>query len=144
MDHSPPDDAYSTPQKLHYQDKGGHIPESLLLIPAILNHYYDNLPPNETLFEGELSKYRPGIGHQYIQRWCTVSKVAFAYYKNAYNATHGASRPIVFISLMDIESVQRVLVDVPVKTKNEERLNQYQFEIFLKNQKHEEQQCPFE
>jgi len=46
------------------------IPVRITDIPAQLSQRYDEIDDLEIIFEGELMKYKPGIKHQYMSRWC--------------------------------------------------------------------------
>eukprot|EP00826_Nyctotherus_ovalis_P065789 TRINITY_DN9681_c0_g9_i1.p1 TRINITY_DN9681_c0_g9~~TRINITY_DN9681_c0_g9_i1.p1 ORF type:complete len:492 (+),score=73.02 TRINITY_DN9681_c0_g9_i1:502-1977(+) len=89
----------------------------------------------EVLFEGELSKYSPGISVQYIPRWCQVTRRQFMYFNSQWSANCWLRNPLAAVPLEAVRSVQRVVVEVESgrKRKKEVKKVLYQFEIFLKS-----------
>ena len=56
-----------------YSQRSGNpiiIPSRVTEIPAQLAMNYDTMNDNEIIFEGELMKYKPGLNHMYMSRWC--------------------------------------------------------------------------
>lgn len=86
----------------------------------------------EIIFEGELMKYKPGIKHQYMSRWCQVTKTHFLYFAEGVPYASYLGRPLAVIPIDAIESVRRVCVDVPERAEKYAKLRNFQFEIFLK------------
>jgi len=82
----------------------------------------------QVYLEGELEKYRPGMSVLYIRRWCEVSFTHFKYYKSQWRSVYSLRKPIISIPFECVESIQRVDVKVPEKSKK----HLFQFEIFLK------------
>lgn len=56
-------------------------------------------PEEEVLYEGELSKFKPGIEKNFIARWLQLSTRSFRYYKNHYHSVCYLTRPISAIPL---------------------------------------------
>jgi len=77
-------------------------------------------------------KYKPGIKHQYMQRWVIITKTHFLYYAASVPYAAYLGRPLAVIPLEDIKSARRVQVDVPEKTEKYTALKNFQFEIFVK------------
>ena len=94
---------------------------------------YEEVDPEVVVYEGELKKYNPGFKFQYVQRYCTLTKYCFCYFKNEYNATKNQN-PLVTIKLDDIDMVQRTTVPLPTSTPQEDVYNHFQFEIYLKEE----------
>ena len=81
----------------------------------MLARRFSDLDDNEIIFESELMKYKPGMKSQYMSRWCQVTKTHFMYYSEGVPFASFLSRPLVVIPLSNIESIRRVLVEVPEK-----------------------------
>jgi hypothetical protein len=86
---------------------------------------------NEMIFEGELMKYKPGLNHMYMSRWCMVTKTHFLYYAEGLPYASYLGQPLAAIPLSQIASVRRVFVDVPERNEKLAALKNFQFEIFL-------------
>lgn len=84
-------------------------------IPALLSVRYGEISDIEIIFESDLMKYKPGIKHQYMSRWCQVTKTHFLYYAEGVPYASFLARPLAVIPLDEIESVKRVYVEVPEK-----------------------------
>jgi len=86
------------------------------------------------LFEGELSKYNPGISIQYIKRWCQVTRKQFMYFNSQWSANCWLRNPLAVVPLDAIKEVQRMIVEVKNTRKKEVKKKKelYHFEIFLK------------
>lgn len=76
-------------------------------------------------------KYKPGMKHQYMSRWCQITKSHFLYFAEGVPYASFLGRPLVVIPLEDIASVKRVCVEVPEKQELYANLKNFQFEIFL-------------
>ncbi len=100
---------------------------------------------NVSLFEGPMWKYKPGFAQHFFMKYCVVTKSAFVYFASKWKAYNSADKPLVAISLSDIEGVQRVSVPLPeekqivsqlkksnASTKPPHSFPKYQMEIFLK------------
>lgn len=68
-------------------------------------------------------KYRPGFQTTYVPRYCKINKHAFRYYKSYHAGSHRF--PLVEIDLETIERVERVNIELPVKTQKETLLNNF-------------------
>lgn len=79
-------------------------------------------------------KYKPGINTQYISRWCQVTKTHFIYFAEGVPYASFLGRPLAVIPLNQIDSIRRVCVDVPDRTKKYDHLKNFQFEIFLRRE----------
>ena len=77
-------------------------------------------------------KYKPGLKHQYMSRWCQVTKSHFLYFAEGLPYASYLGRPLAVIPLEVIDSVKRVCVEVPEKAEKYQNLKNFQFEIFLK------------
>ncbi len=108
------------------------LPKKIFDVPGHLAARYGELDDNEIIFESELMKYKPGIKHQYMSRWCQVTKTNFLYFAEGVPYASYLSRPLAVIPLDSIQSVKRVKVEVPEKSSKYKELTNYQFEIFLK------------
>ena len=93
---------------------------------------YGQISDIEIIYEGDLMKYKPGIKHQYMSRWCQVTKSHFLYFSEGLPYASFLGKPLAVIPLDQIESVKRVYVEVPEKDEKYTRLKNFQFEIFLK------------
>jgi len=93
------------------------IPHKITEIPGALAKRFDTLEDNEVIFEGELMKYKPGINHQYMSRWCQVTKSHFIYFAEGVPYAAFLQRPLVVIPLKDIVFIKRVCVEVPEKNE---------------------------
>ena len=92
--------------------------------------------PDDLLFEGEVWKYKPGLNTTYITRWAQVSKREFKYYKDRYHSSQWLSKPLVILSLVDIDKVTRIETagDHIAKIGNKVERIRFLFEIFSKFQ----------
>jgi hypothetical protein len=72
---------------------------------------------NEIIFEGELMKYKPGLNHMYMSRWCQVTKTHFLYYAEGVPYAAYLGRPLAAIPIAELASVKRVCVDVPERNE---------------------------
>ena len=72
---------------------------------------------NEIIFEGELMKYKPGLNHMYMSRWCQVTKTHFLYYAEGVPYASYLGRPLAAIPIAEIASLKRVCVDVPERNE---------------------------
>jgi len=77
-------------------------------------------------------KYKPGMKHQYMSRWCQVTKTHFLYFAEGLPYASYLGRPLAVIPIEAIESIRRVFVEVPERDEKYSQLKNYQFEIFLK------------
>ncbi len=107
------------------------LPRKIYDVPRVLSVRFGQLDDNEIIFESELMKYKPGIKHQYMSRWCQVTKTNFLYFNEGVPYASFMSRPLAVIPLSAIQSVKRVKVEVPEKNENLKNLTNFQFEIFL-------------
>lgn len=90
-------------------------------------------PDEEVMFEGELSKFKPGIEKNFITRWLQVSTRSFRYYKNHYHSVCYLTRPISAIPLNAIQSVKKYSIqNKEYKRLKERQLYAFMFEIVLK------------
>lgn len=112
------------------------IPSRITDIPAQLSRRYDHLDDDEIIFEGELMKYKPGMKHQYMSRWCQVTKTHFLYFAEGVPYASFLGRPLAVIPLHEIASVKRVCVEVPERNEKYSALKNFQFEIFLHRHSH--------
>eukprot|EP00347_Sterkiella_histriomuscorum_P001040 403373572 len=115
------------------------IPQLLTDIPALLSVRYGEISDIEIIFESDLFKYKPGIKHQYMSRWCQVTKSHFLYYAEGVPYASFLARPLAVIPLHAILSVRRVYVEVPEKDEKYAQLKNFQFEIFLKRNENSNQ-----
>jgi len=92
------------------------IPANVVEIPMQLARQYETLEESngylimladEVIFESELMKYKPGIRHQYMSRWCQVTKSHFLYFAEGVPYASYLSRPLAVIPLDQIDSVRR-------------------------------------
>uniref|UniRef100_A0A7S3I9H4 PH domain-containing protein n=1 Tax=Fabrea salina TaxID=342563 RepID=A0A7S3I9H4_9CILI len=81
-----------------------------------------------TLFEGELAKYRPGFSQQYIERWCELTTEAFLYYKNEWYAKCWPEKPFAKIPLIQIAEISKKVFPTTLPPPYQ---NQSQFELIL-------------
>ena len=107
------------------------IPSRITEIPGQLAITYDTMDNNETIFEGELMKYKPGLKNMYMSRWCLVTKTHFLYYAEGVPYASYLGRPLAAIPISQIASVKRVCVEVPERNEKFAALKNFQFEIFL-------------
>lgn len=68
-------------------------------IPMQLSRRFDTLEENDIIYESELMKYKPGIRHQYMSRWCQVTKTHFLYFADGLPYASYLSRPLAIIPL---------------------------------------------
>ncbi|CDW83195.1 UNKNOWN [Stylonychia lemnae] len=94
------------------------MPTQITDIPAQLSLRYNQINDNEIIYESELMKYKPGIKHQYMSRWCQLTKSHFIYYAEGVPYASFLARPLAVIPMDAIESVKRVYVEVPEKDEN--------------------------
>lgn len=80
---------------------------------------------NEIIFEGELMKYKPGMNHMYMSRWCQVTKSHFLYFAEGVPYASYLGRPLAVVPLSQIDSVRRVCVDVPERKAKYAGLKNY-------------------
>jgi hypothetical protein len=52
----------------------------------IIERDNQNHKKDPILYEGEMMKYKPGVSHQYFERWLVVTQTHFLYYKNRMSA----------------------------------------------------------
>ncbi len=71
-----------------------------------------------------------------MSRWCQVTKTHFLYFADGLPYASYLSRPLAIIPLDQIESVRRVIVEVPERNEKFQKLRNFQFEIFLKGHDH--------
>ncbi|CDW88428.1 UNKNOWN [Stylonychia lemnae] len=90
---------------------------------------------NLVIFESAISKYHAGVNLTLIDRWCTVTKQGFAYYKNQWSSIGPTSKPISYIPIETIKTVCRVnyKLEDSKKKLNSGGQKFFQLEIFLKN-----------
>ena len=83
------------------------------------------------ILEGTLLKYKPGVTEHYLERWCRLTKNAFAYYavRPKQGRKNIQTKPIINVSLNYVESVRRVEANIQ---HGGNKPGLYQFEIFLK------------
>jgi len=62
-------------------------------------------------------KYKPGLNHMYMSRWCMVTKTHFLYYAEGLPYASYLGQPLAAIPLSEIASVKRVCVDVPERNE---------------------------
>ena len=86
---------------------------------------YNQIGDNEIIHESELMKYKPGIKHQYMSRWCQLTKSHFIYYAEGVPYASFLARPLAVITIDQIESVRRVYVEVPEKDEKYSRLKNF-------------------
>jgi hypothetical protein len=75
------------------------IPPKITDIPVQLARRYDQIDDNEIIFEGELMKYKPGMRHQYMSRWCQVTKTHFLYFAEGVPYASYLGRPLAVIPI---------------------------------------------
>ena len=79
-------------------------------------------------------KYKPGMRHQYMSRWCQVTKTHFLYFAEGVPYASYLGRPLAVIPLAQIASIRRVFVEVPERNEKFAALKNFQFEIFLRTE----------
>ena len=58
------------------------------------------------VLQGELQKYKPGFTATFIDRWVCVTETALRYYTSKPVNANAASKPIMAIPLIAIQSIQ--------------------------------------
>lgn len=101
------------------------IPSKITDIPAQLARQYTEIEDNEIIFETELMKYKPGLNHQYISRWCQVTKTHFIYFAEGVPYASFLGRPLAVIPISSIDSIRRVCVEVPDRSQKYSELKNY-------------------
>lgn len=99
--------------------------------------------PDDILYEGEVWKYKPGLNTTYMTRWAQVTKREFKYYKDRYHSSQWLSKPLVVLSLPDIDKVVKAEspVDNLAKVGTKSTRIKHLFEILTKFQEENEEQC---
>ena len=64
---------------------------------------------DDIIMEGELMKFKPGISQNFIPRYVQISKRAFRYFKNRYEAKAG--KPIVAFRKRIIKSAAGIKIN---------------------------------
>lgn len=105
-----------------------------LLTPAQMS----STDPRAILIEGDLWKYHPGFSHNFVRRWCVLTRSGFQYYQSKWSANCSIDYPLSSIPAESIRSIQRVHVEIPESTRLQCKKNadfdftQYQVEVFVK------------
>ena len=88
---------------------------------------------NKVLFEGPVSKYKPGLrGKRFQERWCQATAYSIMLFKDEYAANCWESKPFFTIPFLFMKSVERVRVVIKSPSRVEE--NPHQFEIILEDE----------
>ncbi len=64
------------------------------------------------VLEGVLMKYKPSVAHQYLERWCQVTRNTFSYYVSKAAPKGWQTKPLITVPLDCIDAVQKVIVTV--------------------------------
>lgn len=70
-------------------------------------------------------KYKPGLKHMYMSRWCQITKSHFLYFAEGVPYASYLGRPLAVIPIEEILSVRRVCVDVPERNEKNAALKNF-------------------
>jgi hypothetical protein len=108
-----------------------------LEIGSFINESLLNCEDNEKfIYQGMLWRFHPGFGQNFIQKWCTVSRSFFNYYRNKWAANCFLENPLISIPVTCIESVEALsspFLHSQLKPHNGRVHKKFQFEIILRN-----------
>ena len=64
------------------------------------------LPP-ALLYEGQLFRYKPGVGHEFLPRWCILSSSTFECYRSL-DSARLSGRPLFSVALSKVCRVEHL------------------------------------
>jgi len=114
--------------------KEEEIHKGLRLLDIVSKENIYSEDETKVIYEGELLKFLPNVKQQYYAKWAQITKREFKYFKDRLSAGEWLAQPLISISLLDIEKVERVSVKLDSKgiVKTKDSRGPYQFEIILR------------
>ena len=88
--------------------------------------------PQAVIYQGTLGKYHPGIGKNFIEKFCQISFEDFRYYKNEHVLHTRQGEPTFVIPITCIRRVDRVSIELHGNSVHDRKYLNSQFEILLK------------
>ena len=119
--------ANQPPDKLHAQSGLTDLLSKLVDSEEIEGSEESSEEDDGMILQGELFKYRPGISHSFIARWCVLTTETFSYYKSQYAYTAFPDRPLG-------QCPSRVIWSIDIDPQAHASSEYFMFEIVLKDE----------